>query len=157
MFFLIIQLIVFSKRKKIWFEPKQTETRSVLVVFGFVSWNQKQKFSVCFGLFWCFKLISKNSKQTELSKQTKTTLNFLKKATKYALFQTVSVGLLFVSVQSKHRISLFRYRSEKTKTNCFNQTKQTETTRDNPKFYGKIPKYPLYQTVSVALLFVSVQ
>ncbi len=43
-----------------------------------------------------------------LSKQTETTLNFLK-ITKYALYQTVSVGLLFVSVQSKHRNSLFRY------------------------------------------------
>ncbi len=39
------------------------------------------------------------------------------KITKYALYQTVSVGLLFVSVQSKHRNSLFRYRSETTETN----------------------------------------
>ncbi len=29
----------------------QTETRSVSVVFRFVSWNQKQQISVCFGLF----------------------------------------------------------------------------------------------------------
>ncbi len=42
---------------------------------------------------------------------------------KYALYQTDQVGLLFVSVQSKHRNSLFRYRSE-TKT----VLKQTETT-----------------------------
>ncbi len=32
-------------------------------------------------------------------------------------FFLVSVGLLFVSVQSKHRNSLFRYRSETTETN----------------------------------------
>jgi hypothetical protein len=40
---------------------------------------------------------------------------------KYAPCQTVSVGLLFVSVQSKHRNSLFRYRSETNETNvlCF--------------------------------------
>ncbi len=31
--------------------------------------------------------------------------------------QTVSVGFLFVSVQSKHRNSLFRYRSETTEIN----------------------------------------
>jgi hypothetical protein len=31
-------------------------------------------------------------------------------------YRTVSVGLLFVSVQSKHRNSLFRYRSETTET-----------------------------------------
>jgi hypothetical protein len=56
-----------------------------------------------FGLFRCFEPISKQPKQTELfqikPKQTETTLNFLKIA-RYALHQTVSVGLLFVSVQS---------------------------------------------------------
>ncbi len=36
---------------------------------------------------------------------------------KYAPHQTVSVGLLFVSVHSKHQNSLFRYRSETTETN----------------------------------------
>jgi hypothetical protein len=40
-----------------------------------------------------------------------------KKIAKYAPYQTDSVGLLFVSVQSKHRNSLFRYRSETTETN----------------------------------------
>jgi hypothetical protein len=44
---------------------------------------------------------------------------------------SVSVGLLFVSVQSKHRNSLFRYRTETTETNCF------ETNRNNPKFCEK--------------------
>ncbi len=71
--------------------------------------------------------------QTEtrsVSKQTETTLNFLKRP-KYALFQTVLVGLLFVLVQSKHRSSLFWYRSETTKTNCF------ETNQNKPKQTGK--------------------
>ncbi len=36
-------------------------------------------------------------------------------------------------------------------------SKQTKTNRNNPKFYEKIPKYALYHTVSVALLFGLVQ
>ncbi len=72
-----------------------------------------------FCLFRCFEPISKQLKQTELfrnkPKQTETTLNFLKIPI-YDLYQTVSVGLLFVSVQSKHRNSLFRYRTETTET-----------------------------------------
>jgi hypothetical protein len=36
--------------KKVRFELKQTETQSVSVDFRFVSWNQKQFFSVCFGV-----------------------------------------------------------------------------------------------------------
>ncbi len=55
-----------KQTKKFWFEPKQTETRSVSVVFRFVSWNQKLKHSVCFGLFLCFEPILKQRKQTEL-------------------------------------------------------------------------------------------
>jgi hypothetical protein len=93
-------------------------------------------------------------------KQTETTLNFWKMP-KYDLYQTVSVGLLFVSGQSKRQRSLFRYRIWNNETNCFdtnrNKPKLTETTRNNTKFYDKIPKYALYQTVSVGLLFVSVQ
>ncbi len=38
------------KKKKIRFEPKQTETRSVSRLFRFVSWNQKKNFSVSFGV-----------------------------------------------------------------------------------------------------------
>jgi hypothetical protein len=49
------------------FEPKQTETPSVLVVLGFAFWrNTKFFFSVCFDLFKCFGLVSKQPKQTEL-------------------------------------------------------------------------------------------
>jgi hypothetical protein len=36
-------------------------------------------------------------------------------------------------------------------------SKQTKINRNNSKFYEKIPKYALYRTVSVALLFVLVQ
>jgi hypothetical protein len=48
------------------FEPKQTETHSVSVVFRFVSRNQQIIFSVCFGLFRCFEPVSKQPKQKDL-------------------------------------------------------------------------------------------
>jgi hypothetical protein len=60
----------------------------------------------------CFGIEAKQPKQT-VSKQTKKN----EKIEKYAPYQTVSVGLLFVLVQSKHRKSLFRYRNETTETN----------------------------------------
>ena len=93
------------------------------------------------------------SQKTE-KKNGKTLIFFVK----YAPYQTVSVGLLFISVQSKHRNSLFRYRTETTESNCYetdqNKPKQTKTTLH---FLKKIQIYALYHTVSVALLFVSVQ
>ncbi len=95
----------------------------------------KTKIMVCFGLFWFVSLFRTYTETTETNrtvlKPTETTLNFLKN-TKICS-QTVSVGLLFVSVQSKHWNS------------------------NNPKFCEKIPKYAIFHTVSVALLFVSVQ
>jgi hypothetical protein len=74
----------------------------------------------------CFGKEAKQPKQT-ISKQTKTNLNnrknpkFPEKLPKYAPYQTVSVGLLFVLVQSKHRKSLFGFRSETTETNILFQ------------------------------------
>ncbi len=60
----------------------------------------------------------KNPKKNEKkSKKKRKNSTFSVKITKYAPYQTVSVGLLFVSVQFKHRNSLFRYRSETTETN----------------------------------------
>jgi hypothetical protein len=53
-------------------------------------------------------------KQIEKNRETP---KFSEKIPKYAPYQTVLVGLLFVWVQSKHRISLFRYRSKITETN----------------------------------------
>jgi hypothetical protein len=80
-----------------------------------------------FGLFWynrkietlCFGIEAKQPKST-VSKQIQTNQNkpeFSGKIPKYPLYQTVSVALLFVSVQSKHRNTLFWYRSEITETN----------------------------------------
>jgi hypothetical protein len=70
----------------------------------------------------CFGIEVKQLKQT-VSKQTKITnrktLNSLKKIQKLALYQTVSFALLFVSVQSKRRNSLFWYRSKITETKVF--------------------------------------
>jgi hypothetical protein len=85
------------------------------------------------------------------SKQTETALHFLK-IPKYALYQIVSVGLLFISIQSKHQNSLFRYTVELKK---LTQTvsKQTKTNRNNPNFCEKNTKYDIYHTVSVTLLF----
>ncbi len=100
--------------KKFRFEPKQTETRSFSVCFMKSKTNN-------FDLFRCFEPISKHPKQTE------TTLNFLKK--KYALYQNVSVGRLFASVQSKHRYSLIRFR---------NKAKETEK---NGKTLNFLKKY----------------
>jgi hypothetical protein len=59
----------------------------------------------------------KTEKKPKRTETTETTLNFVKNISRYVLCHTVSVALLFVSVQSKHRNSLFRYRTEKTETN----------------------------------------
>ncbi len=69
--------------------------------------------NIKFGLFRFVSLFRTCIETTEInrtvSKQTETTLNFQQNK-KYALYQTVSVALLFVSVQSKHRNSLFCFR-----------------------------------------------
>jgi hypothetical protein len=85
------------------------------LVFLFVSVNQNIE-TLCFGLE------TKQPKQA-ISKQTKTYQNtpekpsFAEKIPKYAAYQTVSVVFPFVSIQSKHRNSLFQYRSKTTETN----------------------------------------
>jgi hypothetical protein len=68
----------------------------------------------------CFGIEAKQPKQTEKkrkNKKKKKNPKFSEKIAKYAPYQTVSVCLLFVSVQSKHQNSLFRYGSETTETN----------------------------------------
>ncbi len=54
--------VIETNKQKFRFEPKQTKTRSVSVVFRFVSWNQKLKFQFVV----CFEPLSKQPKQTEL-------------------------------------------------------------------------------------------
>ncbi len=97
-------------------------------------------------LFAYLSYIETTETNRAVSKQTKTTLHFQKntKICPLSNCQTVSVGLLFDLVQSKHRNSLFWYRTE---TNCFktnrNKPKQTETNQNktkHPKFSEKNPK-----------------
>ncbi len=115
---------VSSKHKKIFGsnqnKPKQNLFRLCLDLFRA---TKKLWFVlVSFGLFRFVSVFrSKQPKQTEI---------FLK-LPKSPLYQNVSVGLLFVSVQSKQTNSLFHYRSKTTETNCF------ETNRNNPKFSEK--------------------
>jgi hypothetical protein len=66
----------------------------------------------------CFGVKAKQPKQTKTNRK-KTKL--LEKIPKYAPYQTVLVGILFVSIQSKHRKSLFQYRSETTEMNVMFQ------------------------------------
>ncbi len=47
------------------------------------------------------------------------------------------MGLLFVSVQSKHRNSLFWYTSETTKTNCFETNRKKPEKTQKKKKTGK--------------------
>ena len=96
------------------FEPKQTETRSVSGLFRFVSWNQKQKILFCFVVS---NLYRHNRNKQNCFETNRNNPNFFEKIPKYAFYHTVSVAFLFDSVQSKHRNSLFRYRTETTETN----------------------------------------
>jgi hypothetical protein len=52
------------------FEPKQTETQSVSVVFRFVSRNPKKFYSICFGP------VSKQPKQTEKTSKQRSLLGY---------------------------------------------------------------------------------
>ncbi len=72
----------------------------------------------------------------------------------YALYQSVPVGLLFVSVQSKIETLGFGIEAKQPKQIVL---KQTETNWKTLNLLEKIPKFAPYQTVSVVLLFVSVQ
>ncbi len=119
-------------------------------------------FHVCFGLFRetknkkfnfvsVFRTYIETTETKELfrnkQKQTEATLNFLKNTQIYSLLSCLG-GSLFVLVQSKHRNSLFRYRSETTETNCFEtnrkkqkktkKTKNKQKNRKTPKFSEKI-------------------
>ncbi len=89
--------------------------------------------------------------------QTETTLNFLKNTKICSILNCFGWSSVCFG-QTKHRKSLFRYRIRNNRNKLFrNKPKRTETTRNNTKFYEKIPIYVLYQTVLVGLLFVSVQ
>ncbi len=145
----------FKLKKKLAKRPVSSRNKPKRDLFRFVSWNQKQKFSVCFDVS---NLYRNNRNKQNCFKSNRNKPKIFWKIPKYALYQTVSVGLLFVLVQSKHGNSLFQYRIRNNQNKMFrNKPEQIETTRNNTKFYEKIPIYALYQTVSVGLLFVLVQ
>ncbi len=84
-FFPLLQIRVSSKQtKKIRFEPKQTETRSVSIVFGFVSWKQKLKISFCFGVS---NLYQNNWNKKKCFKTNRNNPKFSEKIPKYTLCQ----------------------------------------------------------------------
>jgi hypothetical protein len=85
------------------------------LVFCLFRFNQNME-TLCFGIE-AKKPKQTIAKQTETNRKNRKNPKFSEKIPKYAPYQTVSVGLLFVSVQSKHRKSLFRYKCETTKTN----------------------------------------
>jgi hypothetical protein len=95
-------------------------------------------------LFRCFEPISKQLKPTELFQNKPKQHKIIIKIPKYTLYQIVSVGRLYVSVQSKHQNSLFQYRSEQPKQTISKQTKTNRNKRENPKFSEKIPKCDPY-------------
>jgi hypothetical protein len=78
-----------NKQKNFPFEPKQTETRPVLVDFRFVSQNQKINFSVRFGV-----LIESLSKQPKEPKQTDQFRNKSKKTHKTRAFRGKNLIIL---------------------------------------------------------------
>jgi hypothetical protein len=92
-----------NKQKKS-FGP--TETNQNKICFGLFRETKNKNFwfvSVCFGVS---NLYRNNRNKQNCFETNRNNPKFSAKKTKYALFQTVSVGLLFVSVQSKHQNSL---------------------------------------------------
>ncbi len=143
-----------SKQTKKFFGSNRNKLKQDLfrLCYGLFRETKNKKFqfvSVCFGVSnlcrnnWnkqnCFEINRNNPKFSE----------------KYKICSLQLFRLVFC---------LFRF-NQNIETLCFGieakqpkQTvlKQTKTNWNNPKFAEKIPKYALYQTVSVALLFVSV-
>ncbi len=99
-----------KEEKKFWVQLKQTETRSLSVVFRFVSWNQKRTY---------IETSRTVSNQTETNE---TTTNFLK------LFRMVFCLFWF---NRNIKTCCFGIKFETTKTKFF------KTNRNNTKFYKK--------------------
>ncbi len=86
-------------------------------VFCLFRFNRNNE-TLCFGIEAKQpKQTVKNRKNRKKPKKSGKAQNSLQKIAKYAPYQTVSVGLLFCFIQSKHRNSLFWYRSETTERN----------------------------------------
>ncbi len=116
-------------------------------LFWFVSWNKKQKNSVCFGLFRCFKPISKQPKQTNCFETNRNNPKFSEKIPKYALYQTVPFDLLFVSVQSNMEALCFGIEAKQPKKLFRNKSKQTGKTLNILKKYQNMLPIKLFRLV----------
>jgi hypothetical protein len=88
---LMISDRVSLKKKKFRFQQKQTETRSVSVVFQFVSRNQKNNF----GLFRFVSVFQNYIEITELFQYKQKQLEI----PKYALYETDQVGFSSIETQ----------------------------------------------------------
>ncbi len=79
----------------------------VLFICTYFVVKPKRKNLGFFGLFRCFEPISKQPKQTELFQNKPKQPKIFRKIPKYTLYQTVSVGPLFVSVHPKSKVSVW--------------------------------------------------
>ena len=122
------------------FEPKQTETRSVSRLFRFVSWNQNQTVSVCFGVS---NLYRNNRKKQNCFVTNRNNPNFSEKYPNILSF--MRFGWVFCLFQINWN-SLFRYRSETTETPKQTVSKQTEKTEKKPEKNEKKTKKPRKKT-----------
>jgi hypothetical protein len=108
----------------------------------------------------CFKLISKQPKQTELIVTNRNNPKFSEKYPNMLSFELF--GLVFCLLWFNRNIETlcFGIEAKQPKQTVSKQTKKNRKNRKkrkNPNFTKKIPKYDPYQIVSVGLLFVSVQ
>ncbi len=132
----------------------RTKTNRNKICFGCVSICFVKLKTKNFGFFRCFEQSRNNWNKQNCFEQTETTINFLKNTKMCSLsncsgWSSVCFGSIEtsqLSVSRNNRNKLFR-----------NKPKQTETNRKIPTFSRKNPKYASYQTLSVGLLFVSVQ
>ncbi len=140
-----------NKQTKISF---QTVTRSVLVVFLFVSWNQKQNILVCFSFF---EPISKQPKQKDYFETNRNSPKFSEKYPNMLSFKLF--GLIFCLFRFNWNIEnlCFGIEAKQQKQTVLKQTEKNLQKLKNLKFSKKILKYAPYQTVSVGLLFILVQ
>jgi hypothetical protein len=124
-------------------KPKQ----DLFHVFRFVSWNQKLKFSVCFGvlnLYWnnrnkqnCFDSNQNKRNNPKFSEKYQNMLSI-------KLFWMVFC-LFWFNRNIETRCSGIEF--ETTETKCF------KTNRNNTKFYEKIPIYSMFSIKLFRLVF----
>jgi hypothetical protein len=126
-FFPLHQIRVSSKQTKKFGSNRKKRNK---ICFSWISVCFVKPKTKHFGLFQFVSVFWTYIKTTEtnrnVSKQTKTTLNFLKKYQNMLSINCFGCHL-FVSVQSKHWNSLFRYSNKITEISCF------KTNQNKPK------------------------